>query len=85
MSMSMTRRLQILIDEDRYSRLAQTAKRRGASVAEVVREGIDAVAPAEDAARRAAIARFLEADPIEVGDWEDMKKELDSRYDDLAP
>ena len=41
MCMPMERRLQILLDEERYARISAAAKRRGVSVATVVREAID--------------------------------------------
>jgi hypothetical protein len=38
----LTGRLEVLIDEDRYSRLEQRARQRGTSVATLVREAINA-------------------------------------------
>ena len=55
------RRLQILLDQDRYDRLAAEAKRSGRSVAAVIREAIDVHLAPDDTGRRAeAAARFLE-------------------------
>jgi len=42
----LTRRLQILLDPERYDRLATRASERGASVALLIREAIDAAYPA---------------------------------------
>jgi hypothetical protein len=77
----MTRRLQILLDEDRYARLAQRAGRRGASVATLVREAIDIAYPQDGLDRAAAASRVLAADPIPVTDWEVMKEDLDDMDD----
>jgi hypothetical protein len=73
----LTRRLQVLLDEKRYSRLEAAARRRKVSVAAVVREAIDRDlgSPAMD--RSAAGRRFLEAAPMEVGRVEDLLAELD--------
>lgn len=61
-------RLQVLVDEDRASRLDAEAARRGVSVATLVREGIDAVLPdgASTLERQRAIARILKAGQIDV-------------------
>lgn len=80
MSMSvLERRLQILIDNERYALLENEASSRGASVATVVREAIDAHF-ATDAGRRATAAQSLlgssptseEPEP----DWAQSKAEL---------
>ena len=41
----LNRRLQVLLDEDRYGRLAAEADRRTVPVAVIVREAIDAAFP----------------------------------------
>lgn len=55
----MERRLQLLLDQDRYARVAEEARRSGRSVAAVIREAIDArfSDDHDDDARRAAAAR----------------------------
>lgn len=63
---TLVRRLQILLDEDRYRRLAQQAKRRGTAVATLVREAIDTAFPPVERRRAAAAREILEADPMEV-------------------
>jgi hypothetical protein len=77
-------RLQVLIDEDRARRLDAEAARRGVSVATLVREGIDTVLPEGPTAeqRRAALARILAADPIDVPeDPADLKREIADAHD----
>lgn len=60
MSMSvLERRLQVLIDAERYDRLAQEAERSGRSVGAVVREAIDLRFPDDENSSRAAAARAL--------------------------
>lgn len=82
MSMAtMTRRLQILLDEGRYARLEQRAVRRGASVATLVREAIDIAFPQDGPDRATAAGRILAAEPIPVTEWSTMKGEFDDMYD----
>lgn len=52
----MERRLQLLLDQARYDRVASEAERSGRSVAAVIREAIDFRYPVDD---RAAAAREL--------------------------
>ncbi|HEX2164233.1 MAG TPA: antitoxin [Thermoanaerobaculia bacterium] len=76
MSMSkLNRRLQVLLDEERYQRLEREAERRGAPVASVVREAVDRLLD-EETDRRAAGDRLLAAPPMPVEDWPGMKKDL---------
>jgi hypothetical protein len=71
------RRLQILIDETRYRRVAARAKERKVSVAEIIREAIDAAVPAELEQRATAARRILGADPMPVPETvEELKAEL---------
>lgn len=48
----MTHRLQILLDEERYQRVAAEAKRKRLSVAAVIRDAIDAALAEDDLAER---------------------------------
>jgi len=57
----MERRLQLLLDQERYDRVAAEADRSGRSVAAVIREAIDFRFPDDDDARRARAAQaFLD-------------------------
>jgi Ribbon-helix-helix protein, copG family len=72
------RRLQILIDEPRYRRLAALARARKVSVAEVVREAIDVALPADADRRARAGRRILAAEPMPVpATVEELKRELE--------
>lgn len=74
------RRLQVLVDDDRYERLTRESKRSGAPVGELVRRAIDREYPPKES-DRAAAARALLAMPPPPGegpepDWEEQKREM---------
>jgi hypothetical protein len=88
MCMSLSVRLQVLIDEDRARRLDAEAARRGVSVATLVREGIDTVLPEGPSPdeRRAAIARILAAPQINLPDTpEELNEIIREMYDRADP
>lgn len=72
----MTRRLQILLDERRYELLEREARRRGASVAALVRDAVERVYGVPEEERRDAVERFLSTEPVPVRDWAEEKREL---------
>lgn len=72
------RRLQVLIDGDRWTRLEREAARRGVSVAVLVREAIDERFPGDAHQRRAALQAILDAEPMEVPDPDDLHRELEA-------
>jgi hypothetical protein len=75
------RRLQILLDEERYEKVSRAAARRGVSIASIIREAIDRL-PVDADRRRAAIDRILAAEPMEVpADPTDLRRELDDAHD----
>jgi hypothetical protein len=71
------RRLQILIDDERYQRLASAARARKTSVATIVREAIDAALPVDLERKRAALEEVLGADLVPLPDLPELKRELD--------
>lgn len=74
---NLDRRIQLLLDEPRYRKLAREAKRRRVSVAAVIREAIDQL-PANAEQRRAAIANVLAAEPTALpADPAELRRELD--------
>lgn len=77
MSMSMDRRLQVLIDQDRHDRLTAIAEERGVSVATVVREAIDRGLPDLADRRRRAARRLLDSPDMPVPDVPELLEELD--------
>jgi hypothetical protein len=72
------RRLQVLIDEDRWSRLEREAGRRGVPVAVLVREAIDERYPGNASERRAALQAVLDAEPMDVPDPDELQRELEA-------
>ena len=79
------RRLQILLDEARYQRVAAEARDRGVSVASVVREAIDRALPATGPQRREAARRILAAPDMPVpADPSALRAELDELRDRRA-
>jgi predicted DNA-binding protein len=86
MSMTMSVRLQVLIEPVQAERLRAAAERRGVSVATLVREGIEHVAPPVDDEVEAAWQRFFAAEPIELpDDPADLKREIIAAYDARVP
>lgn len=83
----MTRRLQLLLDEERYERVAAEAKRQRVSVATVIRDALDEKLGHRRRDKRAAAARILAADPIPVPPGDGLIEEIhrlrDERHSDL--
>lgn len=77
------RRVQILLDEARYRKVSEEARRRGVSIGAVVRSAIDRLPdPAELEKRRALLEKILAAEPMEVpDDPADLRRELDAAHD----
>lgn len=79
--MTLTRRLQVLLDEERYGRLERRARESGASIGLLVRRAIDEAYPPEVTDRVAAMEEFLASEPMPVEDWDVMKRQmLDEMY-----
>jgi len=73
----LTRRLQILVDDERYERLSRRAAAEGTSIATLVRDAIDARYPAIDSDRNAAFERIRAAERMPVPlDPADLKQEI---------
>lgn len=76
------RRLQILLDDARYRRLADAARARKTSVAAIVREAIDQALPGDLDKKRAAWEEIKKAEPIPVpATVEELNAEIDEMYD----
>jgi hypothetical protein len=71
------RRLQILIDEQRYRRLATRARETNRSVASLIREAVDRAYPDNSGARRKAAERILAAPRDPTPSVEALRAELD--------
>lgn len=72
------RRLQVLLDERQYERLAAHAVARKVSVGSVVREAIDRMLPATTEERVAAARRILAAQPMPVPSPAELRAELEA-------
>ena len=73
----LTRRLQVLLDERQYARLAAFASEHNLSVGAAVREAIDRAVPSTTDERAAALKRLLAAAPMEVPAPAGLRSELD--------
>lgn len=75
------RRVQLLLDEPRYRKVAAEAERRRVSVAAVIRAAIDRL-PADPDLRRTAIAQVLAAEPMTVpARPADLRRDVDAAHD----
>jgi Arc/MetJ-type ribon-helix-helix transcriptional regulator len=78
---TLDRRVHLLLDGPRHTKVLIEAKRRNVSVAEVIRDAIDRL-PTEADVRRAAIDRILAAEPMAVPfDPKDLRRELDHEHE----
>ena len=68
----LTRRLQVLIDDERLHRLEREAAHRKVPVSVLVRD------PVDTAVRRHAAKRILAAHPMPVPDPDELRDELDA-------
>jgi predicted DNA-binding protein len=78
MSMSLDRRLQILIDDERHRRITTAAEERGVSVATIVREAIDRGLANPDLKRAAAGRRLLDAPDMSVPEPSELRTEIEA-------
>jgi Ribbon-helix-helix protein, copG family len=76
-----TKRVQVLMDPAEFATLECIAKKRGTSVAELIREAarLHLLDQAAVARRRAAFRRFLELPQIELPPWKELKAEIEAR------
>lgn len=73
------RRLQVLLDEERHTRLVTLAEERGVSVAAIVREAIDRGLRHPSSRRQQAGDRLLAAEPMPVpAEPAELREELDA-------
>jgi predicted DNA-binding protein len=78
---SLTRRTQLLLDDELHRRLREIATQRGISLGALIREAIDEKLSSVQDARSASIDKLLAAEPMPVEDWPAMKKQmLEDRY-----
>ena len=75
-SPSLTRRTQLLLDDELHRRLRETAAQRGISMGALIREAIDEKLSRVQDTRAQAIQELLDAEPMPVDDWPVMKRQL---------
>lgn len=76
------RRLQVLVDAERYARLEALAQERGTSIGAIVREAIDRGLSDPSSRRASAGRRLLSAEPMRVPtDPANLRAELDIARD----
>lgn len=76
---TLTRRTQLLLDNDLHRRLRKIAAERGISLGALIREAIDEKLSNTNSVqdRRAqAFAKLLAAKPMPVEDWPEMKRQM---------
>lgn len=80
----LTRRTQLLLDDDLHRRLREIAAQRGISMGALIREAIDEKLSSVQDDRARAIDKLLAAEPMPVDDWPVMKQEIiEGRYGKL--
>lgn len=72
------KRLQVLLDERRWARLAAYAEERKLSVGAVVREALDRAIPAAKDERRSAARTILRAERMDVPRPTALRRELEA-------
>jgi hypothetical protein len=80
-SRPLTRRTQLLLDDELHLRLREIAQQRGISMGALIREAIDEKLSSVEDKRSRGYAKLLAAEPMPVDDWPVMKKQmLEGRY-----
>jgi plasmid stability protein len=72
----LTRRTQLLLDDELHRRLRETAAQRGISMGALIREAIDEKLSQVQDDRAKAIDELLAAEPMPVEDWPIMKRQM---------
>lgn len=77
----LTRRTQVLLDEERFARLQRRAEETNRSIGALVREAIDVAYPVAGPTRAQAFERLRKAPVADHGSPEDVKRDILSTYD----
>ena len=77
----LTRRTQLLLDEERYGRLERRAVATNRSVAALVRDAIDIAYPERAMSPEEAFDDYLSGPLADHGAPEDVKREILARHD----
>jgi hypothetical protein len=82
---TLTRRLQVLLEEERFAQLEQLARDRGTTVASLVRDALERAYALDALPADVAADRFLAREPIDLGSWADAKRDIEDSLDRSAP
>ena len=82
---TLTRRLQVLLDERRFAQLERLAEQRSTTVAALVRDALDLAYASDRLPSDVAAERFLARPPLELGAWDDAKREIEASLDRDPP
>lgn len=74
---TLTRRLQLLVEEERFIELERLAVQRSTTVAALVRDALDQAFPRRGLPHATAAVRFLARPPVEFEDWGALKAEIE--------
>lgn len=80
----LTRRTQLLLDDDRYARVQRRAAATRRSVGAVIREAIDVALPPETMSKQQAAEHFRTAPLMDIGSPEEIQREINTMYDRLG-
>lgn len=82
MSMAtLTRRLQVLVEEQQFAQLEHIARQRGTTVAALVREALDRTYAFNALPSDIAAKRFLAREPLDLGLWDEAKHDIEDSLD----
>lgn len=81
----MSKRLQVILDEDEYRKAKRAARRQGLTLSEWVRRALDAARsrqPASDAKRKLQVVRAAVKHEFPTADIDQMLREIEQGYVD---
>jgi len=77
----LTRRTQVLLDDERYARLERRADETNRSIGALVRDAIDVAYPERGPGRKDAFELLRNSPPADHGSPEEIKREILSGYE----
>jgi len=85
--MAKTKRVQVLMEPKEYERLERVARKRGSSVADLMREAGRAqdLVDVELSRSSRAAQSFLSLPDVALLDWEELKHEFADHHDQTLP
>lgn len=74
--MVFSRRLEVLLDPERYEILEEVARARRLSIGELIRQAIDQAYCKPTAEDKEKAIKALFAEDADFGEWDDLKREI---------